>query len=476
MSAASGTDYHNPRGRRNQRGIPRGRGQADLSADASPQVRAHMTDHSWSSARRLESWPPPSLGRAIAEAGSGDAMPAFVARQPIYDRRMEVEAYEMLFRASESDGRIQDADAATASTVLTTFADIGLHSLVGGRTCFVNVTREFIANDFARLLPADRVALEVKREAAADPDVRERLSELAKMGYTICLVGFVARPDSMPLLEIAHIVKLDVLDFTDEQLHEQVAALRPYPVRLAAQGIDDPERFQTCLDAGFDLFQGSFFSQPKTVTGKGIPSNRVCQMQLVAALQDPEGELEGLDEAISRDLGVSYRLLRFVNSAYFSLPRKVNSVHEAIVLLGQRNVRSWATLVTLAGLDYRPSELLRTAITRARMCELLARRMSARDPESFFTVGLFSVLDAFMGTTMEDVLAELPLAADVAAALLDLSGEMGAVLSWVLAYESGGFSALDGAGPAAERILRDAYLEAIAWADRACDSAVRDAA
>jgi EAL and modified HD-GYP domain-containing signal transduction protein len=403
-------------------------------------------------------------------------MPAFVARQPIYDRRMEVEAYEMLFRASESDGRIQDADAATAATVLTTFADIGLHSLVGGRTCFVNVTREFIANDFARLLPADRVALEVKREAAADPEAQARLAELARMGYTICLDGFVVRPDSLPLLDIAHIVKLDVLDFTDEQLREQVATLKPYPVRLAAQGIDDPARFQTCLDAGFDLFQGPFFSQPKTVAGKGIPANRESQMQLVAALQDPEGELESLDEAISRDLGVSYRLLRFVNSAYFSLPRKVNSVHEAIVLLGQRNVRSWAMLVTLAAIDHRPSELLRTALTRARMCEMLARRMSAGDPESFFTVGLFSVLDAFMGMTMEDVLAELPLASDVAAALLDLSGEMGAVLSWVLAYESGGFSALDGAGPAAERILRDAYLDAIAWADRACDSAVREAA
>jgi EAL and modified HD-GYP domain-containing signal transduction protein len=133
-------------------------------------------------------------------------------------------------------------------------------------------------------------------------------------------------------------------------------------------------------------------------------------------------------------------------------------------------------LVTLAGIDDQPSELLRTGLTRARMCELLARRMSAGDPESFFTVGLFSVLDAFMGMTMEDVLAELPLATDVAAALLDLSGEMGAVLSWVLAYESGGFAALDGAGPAAERILRDAYLDAIAWADRACESAVRDAA
>src|SRR5689334_18330788 len=256
---------------------------------------------------------------------------------------MEVYAYEMLFRAADTDhAAIQDVDSATAATVLTTFADIGLDAMVGGRTCFVNVTRDFIANDFATLLPAGRVALELTRSVAADPEVSARLAELATMGYMICIDDFVARPDSLPLLDFAQVVKFDVLDFTDDQLREQVEMLKQHPVRLAATRIEDHDRFQSCLDAGFDLFQGYFFCQPKTVSGKGIPTNRVSQMQLVAALQDPDAELEALNLAISRDLGVSYRLLRFINSAYFSLPRKVNSVYEAIVLLGQRNVRSWA--------------------------------------------------------------------------------------------------------------------------------------
>jgi EAL and modified HD-GYP domain-containing signal transduction protein len=129
-----------------------------------------LTDGSWSAARRLESWSPPSLGRAIAAAGSSEALPAYVARQPIYDRRMEVYAYEMLFRAADTDrARINDIDAATAATVLTTFADIGLDALVGGRICFVNVTREFITNDFAQLLPAGRVALELGRSVPPTP-------------------------------------------------------------------------------------------------------------------------------------------------------------------------------------------------------------------------------------------------------------------------------------------------------------------
>ncbi len=431
-----------------------------------------MTNRTWTEARRLESWPPPSLGRRLAEVGSSETAPAFVARQPIYDRNMEVYAYEMLFRASNTDhAAFGDVDAATASTIVTTFADIGLDALVGGRLCFVNATREFILNDFALLLPAGRVALEIGRSVAIAPDVTAKLRELVGMGYLIALDDFVARADSLPLLEIAHLAKFDVLSFTDDQLQDQVEALAPYSVKLVAEKIEDYETYERCKATGFDLFQGYFFCQPKTVTGKGIPTNRLSQMQLVAALQNPNVELEELNDVISRDLGVSYRLLRFINSAYFSLPRKVSSVKEALVLLGQRNVRSWAMLVTLAGIDDQPSELVRTALARAKMCELVAQAIDAPDPEIHFTTGLFSVLDAFMNMRMEDVLSELPLAPEVSHALLSFEGPVGDVLSWVLAYENGGFAALEGAGPLAERMLRDSYVQAIAWADETRRSA-----
>src|ERR671936_2816629 len=161
-----------------------------------------MSDPTWSQARRLQSWPPPSLSRAIADAGSAEASPTFVARQPIYDRAMEVYGYELLFRATNEDeaATIADLNEATASTIVTTFAYIGLEALVGSRMCFVNVTREFILNDFAPLLPAGRVAFEMTREIASDPDVAVRLGELGEMGYTVVLDDYVARPDSEALL------------------------------------------------------------------------------------------------------------------------------------------------------------------------------------------------------------------------------------------------------------------------------------
>ena len=283
--------------------------------------------------------------------------PTFVARQPIYDRRMEVYGDELLFRAADEKlADVENADEATASTIVTTFGDIGLDTLVGGRMCFVNMTREFILNDFVPLLPVGRVGLEVPRDIATDPDVAAKLGELGEMGYMVVLDDFVMRPDSAPLLELAHMVKLDAQSFTDEQLREQIEAIAAHKVKLIGERIESYEQFDRCKAVGLGFFQGYFFCQPKTVAGKGIPSNRLAQVQLIAALQNPEVSLEELDAVISRDLGVSYRLLRWINSAYFSLPRKVNSVHEALVLLGARNVRSWAMLVTLAGLTTpRPS-------------------------------------------------------------------------------------------------------------------------
>ena len=176
--------------------------------------------------------------------------------------------------------------------------------------CFVNVTREFILNDFVPLLPVGRVGLEMPRDIAADPEVSAKLSELGEMGYIIVLDDFVMRPDSERLLELAHMVKLDAQSFTDEQLRDQIESIAAHKVKLVGERIESYEEFDRCKAAGIGFFQGYFFCQPKTVAGKGIPSNRLAQVQLIAALQNPDVDLEELDAVISRDLGVSYRLLR----------------------------------------------------------------------------------------------------------------------------------------------------------------------
>ena len=216
-----------------------------------------------------------------------------------------------------------------------------------------------------------------------------------------------------------------------------ITALHEAGVRVAVAHLDDQAAYEFCRAAGADLFQGEFFCHPKTITGRGVPTNRLAQLELLAAVENPACELEDLDAVISRDLSLSYRLLRWINSAYFSLPRTVTSVREAVVLLGLRAVRNWATLITLANIDDQPSELVRTAMTRAKMAELVALGLGERDTEAYFTVGLFSALDALMNARMEDVLDSLPLGEDVRSALLRREGPMGDALSWVMAYERG---------------------------------------
>jgi c-di-GMP phosphodiesterase len=296
--------------------------------------------------------------------------------------------------------------------------------------------------------------------------VLAELTRLGGLGYTIVFDDFVMRDDSLPLLEVAHYVKLDVRAFTRDDLAEQVAELEPYSVKLIAAGIEDHPTLEFCKEAGFDYFQGYFFCRPKAVAGHGIPANRLAQMRMMAALQDPGCAPDDLEHAISSDLQLSIRLLRWINSAYFLLPRRVGSVREALMLLGVRNVRSWALLMTLAGIEDHPGELIRTAMTRAKMCELVAKALDRPDADAHFTVGLFSVVDAFMDTSMPDVLRELPLPAEVADALLGRGGHLGEVLDWVLTYERGHFECLT-PSPRADAVLRDAYVVALHFADEA---------
>jgi len=434
-----------------------------------------MIERTVSEARQLESWPPPSLARAIQTACTGESAPSFAARQPIYDRALDVYAYELLFRAGDVDRAAahDDDEVANAGTVVTTFADIGLDALVGGRSGFVHVTRDFVTHGLVTLLPAGRVALELYGSDVLDPEVLAELTRLGELGYTIALDDFVMGDDSLPLLEVAHYVKLDVHAYTRVQLAEQVAALEPYNVKLIAARIEDHDTFEFCREAGFDYFQGYFFCRPRTAAGHGIPANRIAQMRMMAVLQDPDCELDDIERAISNDLGLSLRLLRWINSAYFLLPRKVSSVREALILLGVRNVRSWALLMTLAGIEDLPGELIRTAMTRAKMCELVAQALDRPDTDAHFTVGLFSVVDAFMNTSMRDVLSELPLSSEVSEALLERSGHLSEVLDWVLAYERGHFECLT-PSPRADAVLRDAYVVALRFADEAESSAPDD--
>jgi EAL and modified HD-GYP domain-containing signal transduction protein len=265
-------------------------------------------------------------------------------------------------------------------------------------------------------------------------------------------------------VEVARIVKLDLMALERQAVAEHVERLRPLGLKLLAEKVETHEDLEFCRQLGFDYYQGYFFCKPKTISGRSVATNQLIKLRLVSQLQAADVGFDELEDIISCDVGLSYRLLRYINSAFFSLPREVASIRQALVLLGQRNIRKWATLLVLADVDNdKPQELMVTGLIRARMCELLGQARGGLDADTYFTTGLFSVVDAMMDSTMEAILGELPLSEDIRAALLEHSGSPGEVLHTVLAFERGEI------GEVAERLresapLQAAYLQSVAWA------------
>jgi EAL and modified HD-GYP domain-containing signal transduction protein len=377
------------------------------------------------------------------------ASDVLVARQPIYDSDRDRD------RLPSADG-----EAATSSTI----TDIGLN-LVASHPAFIKISRSFLLDGYAAALPTDRVVFEVRPSVAPDSRVVSAVEALVADGYKICLQGFVHDEGMLPLLQLAKVVKLDVRELDLGTLREQASLMASHDVKLVAENVETHEELDFCQELGFDLYQGYFFCKPRIVTERGIQVNDIARLQLVAELQGPDVDFGALQEIISRDVGLSYNLLRFVNSAFFSLPRRVESLRDALVLLGLNNVRRWSTLMALASSQDKPHELLVTGLIRARMCELLAEATGEKDKEGYFTTGLFSVVDALMDASMVEVLSSLPLSQEIIGALLNYDGQKGRVLHAVLAYERGDFDELGslpaGASPS------ELYAQAVDWATQA---------
>jgi c-di-GMP phosphodiesterase len=402
--------------------------------------------------------------RAVAFDPSSPGV--LVARQPILDTRLEVAGYELLFRTAGAGpgtaALVTDADRATSEVVVDAIGELGLDRLVGGRDAYVNVSRELLLAVRPLPLPPERIVLELLEDQDVDDDLVGVARELTRDGFTLALDDFVYRPDLEPLLGLARVVKVDVLALGHDGTLEQLERLRGRGLRLVAEKVETHEEFAFCRQAGFDLFQGYFFSRPELVRGRGVPAARLGAVATLAALQQAGDDFDRLEEVISRDVGLSYKVLRYANSAFVGARAPVGTVRAALVRLGARTVQQWATMLSLASIPDRPPELTTTGLLRAQTCRLLAGDDDRELADRCFTTGLFSVLDALLGVAMEDVLEMLPLDPQVAGALLHHRGPEGEALAAVLAFERGE----PATGPAAGhdvRAVSAAYGEALGW-------------
>lgn len=392
--------------------------------------------------------------------------PIFIARQPIYDRRLEVMGYELLFRASDvARAEITNGQEASAHVILHGFINIGIDNLVGSALAFINVPTELLINDTLIPMFHEQTVLEVLEDVEPTPAVLAGLRRLKQRGFRIALDDHRFSPSLQPLLELADFVKVDVLVHDMAELTQHVAALRHYPIKLIAEKVESSTMLDQCQALGFDGFQGYFFQAPQTLKQQSLPANKAVVLAVLQQLANSELDINRLESVLANDVALSYKLLRYVNSAAFGRRREIESLRDAIALVGSNLIRQWAMLILLDSVNLgRPQELIRIAMIRAHMAENLAGYLHPEMMSMMFITGLLSVLDIIMETPMEILLDNLTLSSSIRLALLNREGVAGKILNLVIDYELARWETLLAAGVDPELLTR-CYFESVQWAD-----------
>jgi EAL and modified HD-GYP domain-containing signal transduction protein len=329
---------------------------------------------------------------------------------------------------------------------------------------YVDVQPQDLLDDGPLALDPSTVVLELAAGGVVDDRVLARLRQLRAQGFRLVLRDAGGRPGPEPLLDHVDDVKLDVLRLGH---HETLAALermRGTGRRMIVEGVDSEDAFEVFRDAGFDLFQGLFYQRPNLERGATLPVGHGAALGALCQLQLRGGDFDALEQIIRRDVALSYRLLRHVNSSFMGLPRTVSSIRDALMLLGTRSVRQWAVALVLSGLDQPTNALLSTALVRARTCELILGPYEEEVASLGYTAGMFSLLDAILGAPIDEILNDLPLSNEVALAITQYEGVAGKALAKTIAYERGDFESPLLAGHALGAMTL-AYTDAVRWAD-----------
>ncbi|MBF2055346.1 MAG: HDOD domain-containing protein [Candidatus Sericytochromatia bacterium] len=389
----------------------------------------------------------------------------FVGRQPIFDRNLDVVGYELLYRSGENNyAAFQDADHATSVVLSNTFLEMGLEQLVGDKLAFINLTRAFLTGQYPLPLQPQRLVLEVLEDITIDDELVAGLQALSAQGFQLALDDVVNPQQIEGLQGLVDIIKIDLMQANWSELPVHLAIYQQHQVQMLAEKIETQAEFEQCKQLGFDYFQGYFLCRPSIVQAKKLSGLKMVMLQLLAELQAPDASFPRIDEMIRQDVTLSYKLLRLINSAFYGTRSEITSIRQALTLLGINQIRAWISLLLLSEADNKPAELLKTAMIRAKMSEALALVVRQEHPETAFTVGLFSVLEALMDMPQADILAQIPLADEIKLALLEYRGDLGNMLQAVVAYEQGHWSDVQYKGLGAET-FRSCFFEAVDWAD-----------
>ena len=397
-------------------------------------------------------------------------MEVHVARQPIFDSAKQVIGYELLFRNGEDDffpG--MDADQATADVISSSFFLKIVDDLTCGKKAFINFTPRFLKHEMMTMLPPQSVALELSENGEVGPEVLAACQHLKEQGYMVVIDDFIFRQQSDLLVQLADMVKVDFLRTKDDERRSIAQKLAGSKVALLAEKIESYYDFKQAKDFGYQYFQGYFFGRPEVFSGRDIPGYTINYLNMLREASRSDIDFDKLEQIFRRDVALSFKMLKFINSSFFGLRNKVSSVKQALVLLGRKEILKWISLLALQNMaQEKPDELVVLSLIRARFGELLALQLGwSKRSDPAFLVGLFSLVDAMLDRPMNDILRELPLDDDIVAALLRGDNDLAQLHTMVRHYEKAEWNEFAAGAKMlriADKDVAELYRQSVNWA------------
>ncbi len=374
-----------------------------------------------------------------------DQSTIYIGRQPIFDRKMNIFAYELLYRDSnENRAKFACHNAATTTVILNLIIEFGFSAATANKTAFINLSDEFLTGESPVQIPAEKAVLEVLEDTVVNEALISNLQKLVDQGFSLALDDFIYSSKWDPVLALVDYIKVEIPQLNREEIKQHVTLLKKYNVKLIAEKIESEEEYNFLYECGFDLFQGYFLAKPKIIKGKTIPANKLAIISLLAELNNDKVKISDLVTDISKDISLCYKILRYINSAHYALVRKVESISEAITYVGTNKLKHWASLIAMSNISNKPDDLMQLTMTRAYMCEQIAEQLGENDPQNFFYIGLLSTLDMLLGLPMNKILETLPLSNSIQNAIMYFDGKEGKVLECVIAYEQADWNKING--------------------------------
>lgn len=394
-------------------------------------------------------------------------MDIFVARQPIFNQRQEVYAYELLYRSGINKFYSSlDGDQATSEVITNSFLLIGLETLTRGKIAFINFTKNLLEDEVATLLPKEQIVIEILQDIEPDAKTIQACKKLKEMGYRLALDDFVYDEKFLPLIELVDIIKVDFLTTSEKERGALIYRAGLQNTSFLAEKVETMEDYIQAKELGYSYFQGYFFSKPLIVASRDIPSFKLTFIKILQEIHRPEINFDQLEKLIKTDVSLSYKLLKFINSLAFGFYSEIRSIKQALAILGETEIRKWLSLIAIQTVGKnKPDELMIMALCRARFCELVASRVGLGDRSSdLFLLGMFSLIDAFLDQPMAKILAELPIAEEIKLALLGRENRFQEVYALTLTYETGdweGFSRYAAKLGLEEKVAKNFYTHSL---------------